>query len=163
MRHSYSCDNIEGVHPLRKPGINATGPSARSWRGRALPRQRGFTLFEVVIALGMLGTAVIAIVSVMATTTRAGSRSRENTTLLHLARAEVEAIQKSPYQSTPTNYPIISAPDGYAVSFTSTDPGTTYSYASTTTVITGAVQQITVTATGDTGSVDITFYKIDVP
>lgn len=128
-------------------------------------RQGGFTLIETIVAVAIVGSAVIAIVAVIGSSARSSARGRESVTLLQLARAQVEAIQQSPYQSTPTAYPTISPiPEGFTVSFTSTDPGTSYTYPTQApTVVTGSVQQITVTASGDYGSLDLIFYKIKAP
>lgn len=127
--------------------------------------QRGFTLIETIIALAIVGTAVIAVVAAIGQGAKASARGRESVVLLQLARAQIETIQQYPYQTNPANYPLISpVPDGYSVSFTSTDPGTTYTYPSPApTVITGPVQQISVTTTGDFGEMEITFYKVRVP
>ncbi len=135
----------------------------RSTRG--ISTQRGFTLIETIIAVAIVGSAVIAVVAVIGSSARSSARGRESVTLLQLARAQVETIQQSPYQSTPSAYPTISPiPEGFSVSFTSTDPGTTYVYPTQApTVITGSVQRITVTVAGDYGEMELTFYKIKAP
>lgn len=127
--------------------------------------ERGFTLIETIIALAIVGTAVIAVVMAIGQGAQSSARGRESVSLLQLARAQIETIQQYPFQSNPANYPLISpVPEGFSVSFTSTDPGTTYTYPSPApTVITGSVQQITVTTAGDFGEMEITFYKVKVP
>ena len=127
--------------------------------------QRGFTLIETIVAITIVASAVIAVVVAIGASARSSARGRESVTLLQLARAQAEAIQQSPFQLTPSAYPTISpVPEGFTVSFTSTDPGTAYTYPTqAATVVTGSVQQITVTTSGDFGSLDITFYKIKAP
>ncbi|MBI4220163.1 MAG: prepilin-type N-terminal cleavage/methylation domain-containing protein [Chloroflexi bacterium] len=136
------------------------------FRGRhASLSQRGFTLIETIVAVALLGIAVVGVLSVIAASARTSSRGRESTTLLQLARAQIESIQQAPFQASVANYSIITpVPAGFAVSVTSTDPGTVYRYASpSTTTITGSVQQVTVTVTGDYGSMSLSFYKVEAP
>jgi Tfp pilus assembly protein PilV len=128
-------------------------------------RQTGFTLIETIIAISIVASAVIAVVVVIGSSARSSSRGRESVTLLQLARAQVEAIQQYPFQIIPSAYPTISPiPEGFTVSFTSTDPGTSYKYPTQApTVVSGSIQQITVTASGDYGTLQLTFYKIKAP
>lgn len=163
-----------GIHPVRNESL-----PIRSHAGRALSRrlpdvvpstgsgatQRGFTLVETIVAVALVGVAVVGVLSIIGVSARSSSRGRESATLLQLARAQVETIQQAPFQSNPASYTIISPiPEGFSVSVTSTDPGTTYTYASPApTVISGSVQLITVTATGDYGSMSLRFYKVEVP
>ncbi|MDP2950473.1 MAG: prepilin-type N-terminal cleavage/methylation domain-containing protein [Chloroflexota bacterium] len=128
-------------------------------------RQEGFSLVEGIIAMAVVGVVVVGLLGVMAATSRVAVRAEESVTLLQLARAQVEAIQQSPFKANAAEYPsITSIPDGFSVSFTATDPGIAYTYpAPLGTTITGAVQKITVTAQGDFSQMSLAFYKVRLP
>ncbi len=150
---------------MRRAGLKGMF-SKTSKRHRFWNNQRGFSLLETIAAVFIMGTVVVAVVSVMGTSSRMSIRAQESVTLLRLVRSQIEAIQQSPFQQTPANYPAVSdVPEGFTVSFSATDPGTTYTYPPPlgTTTLTNLVQQITVTATGDYSSMNMTFYKIQMP
>ena len=127
--------------------------------------ERGFFLFEVVVAVMLLGVAGIAAVSLMAANVGLADRAEENVTLLQLARAQVEAIQQSPFKQDPTTYPAISGiPEGFAVTVSATDSGLTYTYpVPLGTTLTNVVQKIVVVAKGDYSELTLTFYKLRSP
>ncbi|MBI2919152.1 MAG: prepilin-type N-terminal cleavage/methylation domain-containing protein [Chloroflexi bacterium] len=128
-------------------------------------RQEGFSLVEVVIAIALVGIVVTGLLGVMAATSRASVRAEESVTLLQLARAQIEAIQQSPFKANAAEYPSITGiPEGFTVAFTAADSGIAYTYpAPLGTTITGEVQRITVTAQGDFSQMSLTFYKVRLP
>lgn len=136
---------------------------------RLWQQERGFSLLETIVALAIVGTVVLATGIAMANTARVSVRSEESVTLTQLVRAQIETIQQSPFLADPTQYPTISGiPEGFSVTFSSSDPGTTYAYPSApnpplTATITNVIQKIVVTATGDFSTMSMTFYKIRSP
>ncbi len=134
-------------------------------RSGLLRRQGGFSLVETIIAVALVGVVVPGLLGVMAATSRVAVRAEESVTLLQLARAQVEAIQQSPFKANAAEYPSIAGiPEGFSVTFTATDSGIVYTYpAPLGTTITGEVQKITVTAQGDFGQMSLTFYKVRLP
>jgi type II secretory pathway pseudopilin PulG len=127
--------------------------------------ERGFSIFEIIIAVFILGTAGVAAVSLMTANIGLADRAEENVTLLQLARAQIETIQQSPFKQDPTTYPAISGiPEGFAVTVSATDSGLTYTYpAPLGTTITNVVQKIVVIAKGDYSELTLTFYKLRSP
>ncbi|MFH1141856.1 MAG: prepilin-type N-terminal cleavage/methylation domain-containing protein [Chloroflexota bacterium] len=128
-------------------------------------RQEGFSLVEGIIAMAVVGVVVVGLLGVMAATSRVAVRGEESVTLLQLARAQVEAIEQSPFKANAAEYPPITGiPEGFSVSFTTTDPGIAYTYpAPLGATITGAVQKVTVTAQGDFSQMSLAFYKVRLP
>ena len=120
---------------------------------------------ETVVAMALVGMVVPGILSVMAASSRVAVRAEESVTLQQLARAQVEAIQQSPFKANAAQYPSITGiPDGFTVTFTAVDSGIIYTYpAPLGTTITGAAQKIVVTAQGDFSQMSLTFYKVKLP
>ena len=113
----------------------------------------------------LVGTALI-----IGATATSASRAGEGVRLQQLVRAQIENIQHSPFKEDPLDYPLIqNIPEGVTVTFTATDPGTTYTFPHPDgTTLTNVIQKITVTARegvlGEPGSeTSITFYKIKMP
>ncbi len=134
-------------------------------RSGLLRRQEGFSLVETIIAIALVGVVVPGLLGVMAATSRVAVRAEESVTLLQLARAQIEAIQQSPFKVNAAEYPSITGiPEGFSVTFTAADSGITYTYpAPLGTTITGEVQRITVTAQGDFSQMSLIFYKVRLP
>ena len=127
--------------------------------------QRGFTLIESIVAIAIVGLVVTSVLVAMGNGTRIAGRQQESVRLTQLIRTQIELIQQSPFLTDPTAYPAITGvPEGFSVSFTSTDPGTTYTYpAPVSETLTSTVQQFEVTATGDYSESSMTFYKTRMP
>ena len=140
--------------------MNGRGPLPRLHPGKG-----GSSLIEVIIAVALVGLAVPSLLAVMATSSRVAVRAEESVTLHQLARAQIEAIQQSPFKANAADYPSITGiPEGFTVTFTAPDSGMTYTYpAPLGTTITGAVQKITVTAQGDFSQMSLVFYKVRLP
>lgn len=66
--------------------------------GRA---ERGFTLLEIVVALGILSTGLLAIAAGQLAALRISTRSRYLSQAAHLAQAQIEAFQAMPLASLP--------------------------------------------------------------
>jgi prepilin-type N-terminal cleavage/methylation domain-containing protein len=79
--------------------------------------QRGFSLFETLVALALLGVIVVAVLSAFSSATLAGYRHRLDTTLDRLVRSDAEFIKQQGYVQKPPpagTYNNIAAPAGYA-------------------------------------------------
>lgn len=59
----------------------------------------GFSLVEVIIAMGITGTALFGLVSVIAFSTRSNMATRENATALRLAEKQIEAMRATPFKT----------------------------------------------------------------
>jgi len=77
---------------------------------------RGFTLIEVLLALGLVGIIAIAFLGGLSTASRAVLTADVRATAESLARSEMEYVKSQPYQNAPWDYE--GDPpgyDGYAV------------------------------------------------
>ena len=58
--------------------------------------QKGFTLLELVLALGILSTALLALLSLSVTVLKVNKHSQDNTAALQLAQEKMEALKALP-------------------------------------------------------------------
>jgi len=82
--------------------------------------ESGFSLIEVVIALGILALVAVIFLVAMSTSSRATIISQERVTSDSLAKSEMEYIKSLEYDATsnPLSYPVdpgIDIPTGYAI------------------------------------------------
>jgi prepilin-type N-terminal cleavage/methylation domain-containing protein len=95
-------------------------------------RQRGFTLIETVVALGILGAIGVSFVAALNTSARLSRNLDEDVQAANLATAYVEAIKESPYAATyPNAGDGIYVPPQYSVTIDmaySNDGGDTWVY-----------------------------------
>ena len=99
--------------------------------------QRGFLMIETMLAVAIVGTAMLAVVSAFSTASRVSSFVEDTATAEWLAISQIEVIRTAAFVLTPGTYPAVSAPAGFAV-------------ANTTSAITGGdenIQTVTVTVT----------------
>jgi prepilin-type N-terminal cleavage/methylation domain-containing protein len=71
---------------------------------KRLRKQRGFTLIEVIIALGLLGVIAIAFLGALATASNGIIVSDERATAESLARSEMEYVKSQDYSSAEWSY-----------------------------------------------------------
>jgi prepilin-type N-terminal cleavage/methylation domain-containing protein len=71
---------------------------------KRLRKQRGFTLIEVIIALGLLGVIGIAFLGALATASSGIIVSDERATAESLARSEMEYVKSQEYSSAEWSY-----------------------------------------------------------
>jgi prepilin-type N-terminal cleavage/methylation domain-containing protein len=82
---------------------------------KRLRKQRGFTLVEVIIALGLLGIISIAFLGALATSSAAIITSDKHATAESLARSEMEFVKSQDYSSAEWSYQLPSgtSPTGH--------------------------------------------------
>ena len=85
----------------------------------ALRGETGIGLVEALIAVGMLGLALTALLSAVSTGSMAVSRTEERVTAENLARSQLEYTKSQLYQPLPASYVTVTpSPDDYAVAVT---------------------------------------------
>ena len=133
---------------------------------RLWDQERGFTLLEVVLAIFIVGTAVVGSVVVMGAAVRSAGSSTGSLDLQQLVQAQIETIQQVPFSAT-GDYPRVAdqdIPEGTSLSFQTEDTGTRYQFPSPDNeLITEIIQKIDVTAANQENSVTMSFYKISIP
>ena len=72
-----------------------------SRRSRIRGRADGFTLLEVVIAMGILATGLLAVAAAQITALHVSSRSKHLLDAVHLAEGQLEAFRAMPVASLP--------------------------------------------------------------
>ncbi|HEX3629302.1 MAG TPA: type II secretion system protein [Candidatus Dormibacteraeota bacterium] len=84
-----------------------------------MSRQRGFTLIETTVAVGLLAVIVVAVLSGFSATTLAAVRHQQETTLDRTIRSDAEYIKSQAYNPAATanaGYANLSL-SGYSFSF----------------------------------------------
>ena len=138
----------------------------RFWRRKIWADERGLSLIEAIAAVMIVGTIVVATLGAMSASARTAARTDEGIVINRLMQAQIEIIQQSPFEADPADYPALAdVPEGFSVSFSSSDPGPIYSYPAplTSTTLTGVVQEIAVSAGGNYATGTISFFKISLP
>jgi len=140
-----------------------------TWR-RLWKQESGFSLIEVLAATVIMGTVLVGTALIIGATATNAGRAGEGVRLQQLVRAQIENIMQSPFKEDPLDYPLIqNIPEGVAITFTATDPGTSYTFPQPDgTTLTNVIQQITVTAREGVldqrvSETSMTFYKIKMP
>ncbi len=78
--------------------------------------ERGVTLVESLVAIGILGGAVLTLVLAMSGGALAVQENDRQAVAQGLARTQLEYTKNYPYESHATTYPTVSAPAGYSIS-----------------------------------------------
>lgn len=89
------------------------------WHEVGWHEERGSTLIEILIALGIMGVVLTVFVSVLQLGVLSVSDVQERSTAMTLARSQMEIVKSAPW---PGPYPALATPAGYTVS-TSIGPG----------------------------------------
>jgi len=95
-----------------------TADTKRRWLPRNAPPggEAGTGLVETLIAVGILGLALTALLSGVSTGSMAVSRTDERVAAENLARSQLEYTKSQPYQALPATYLTVTpSPDDYAV------------------------------------------------
>ena len=108
-------------------------------------RQAGATLIEVLVALGILASAIVILVTGLATGSFAVRSTDTLTTASNLAAVQLESIKAQPYGAA---YTKVAEPPGYTISITQS-------------LVATGLQQITVTVVFNGGSFTVSNYKVD--
>ena len=87
------------------------GPSIRLRRGG----ERGFTLVETLVAVAVMGTAIVSLLAALSTGSIAVTIVEENVTAGGIARSQLEYTQSLPFQIAPATYATITTTQGYSV------------------------------------------------
>ncbi len=110
--------------------------------------QAGFTLPEVAIGTAILGAVLIAVLAALAGGTVTSARVRENTTLLNLARSQLEFVQSQAYSEKISPYSTVAnIPEGFTIE------------TQVETLVPGFLQIVTVKANGDNTHSQVSTYK----
>jgi Tfp pilus assembly protein PilV len=107
--------------------------------------QAGATLIEVLVALGILASAIVILVTGLATGSFAVRSTDTLTTASNLAAVQLESIKAQPYGAA---YTKVAEPPGYTISITQS-------------LVATGLQQITVTVVFNGGSFTVSNYKVD--
>ena len=79
------------------------------------PHEGGFTLVETLVAVAVMGTAIVALLSALSTGSIAVTIVEEKVTASGVARSQLEYTQSLSFQVAPTTYATITTPEGYSV------------------------------------------------
>jgi len=80
-----------------------------------LSRQRGMGLVETLAAIAILGTAVVAFTTGLATGSIAVGEHDGQATAQGLAQSQMEYTKSYAYNPGATDYPLLAAPEGYSL------------------------------------------------
>ena len=86
-----------------------------------LRSERGVTLVESLVAVGIMGTALVIFLAGMSTGLLATSQSDRLSTAHELARSQMEYTKNATYNAAPYTYPTVTPPSGYGVSAAASD------------------------------------------
>jgi type II secretory pathway pseudopilin PulG len=110
------------------------------------------TLVETLIAVAVLGIAIVVFVAGLSTGTISTTRADRVSTAHELARSQMEATKSEVYVAAPHTYPSVSAPAGFTVTSEATDIA----------LGDAAIQLITVEVSDSAGTVfTLEGYKVD--
>ena len=122
--------------------------------GRIHKHQRGFSLIEQIVAVGLVAVIVPSMALLLSSLVQQASTSGAEVAMLTLARSQIESIKEQPYQGLPATYAVVSpVPSEFSIQITaaccvngSTAPLRTYTYPApqSTTSLPDEVQLITV-------------------
>ncbi|PIU57027.1 MAG: hypothetical protein COS88_02130 [Chloroflexi bacterium CG07_land_8_20_14_0_80_51_10] len=95
--------------------MEIVGQWLRKVRARTRNEQ-GLGLVEAVVAVGIVASAVVAFVTALSAGSMAVRQADEMVMAESLARNQLEYVKGEPYDSQAASYPLVEAPDGYAIS-----------------------------------------------
>ena len=81
-----------------------------------LRSERGVTLVEALVAVAILGAALVVFLAGMSAGLLSTSQSDRLSTAHELARSQMEYTKAAAYNAAPYAYPTVTPPSGYAVS-----------------------------------------------
>ncbi len=83
--------------------------------------ERGFVMIEMMLAVAIVGTAMLAVLLAFSTASRTAAFVETSTTGEWVATSQIEFIKTATYQLTPDTYASVSVPAGFAVSNATSD------------------------------------------
>jgi type II secretory pathway pseudopilin PulG len=92
--------------------INQWLTRARLW----VQHERGLGLVESIIAVAIVGAAVVSFVVAMSSGTIAVREGEQGMVAQSLAQTQLEYVKSYPYDSGATTYPTVDTPEGYTTS-----------------------------------------------
>lgn len=78
--------------------------------------QRGFVMIEMMLAVAIVGTAMLAVVAAFSTASATAQHVEGATTGEWVATSQIELIKTATYVLTPGTYTSVAAPVGFAIS-----------------------------------------------
>jgi prepilin-type N-terminal cleavage/methylation domain-containing protein len=136
---------------------------------------KGFTLVEVMIAIALMGTVLVTLLSALSTASKAAMVADERAAMESLARTEMEYVRSQLYSQAPWNYTVTSSdrsstdsPSWYSSSKPPLLDSSYAGYTATVSVeglidpyIDNEIQEITVTVTcqGGVGTITLKGYR----
>ncbi|MBI2865743.1 MAG: hypothetical protein HYX99_00060 [Chloroflexi bacterium] len=122
--------------------------------------QKGATVLETVLTLGLIAMVLPALLTGLASLITSTDHAYDRSLALELAQSQMEEVQRQPYQESASSYTLITAPEGYSISISATPP-VTYTYPAPLSAATQeTVQLVTVTVTGVRGDLSLRAYKV---
>ena len=104
-------------------------------------------MIEMMLAVAIVGTAMLATVSAFSTASKTSEFVQETTTAEWIATSQIELIRVAAYQVTPNVYASVPAPDGYTVTnVTSAVTGADTNIQIVTVTVNNGVEDIYVTS-----------------
>ena len=83
---------------------------------KVLRQEKGVALVESVVAVAILGAAVVTFVAALSTGSIAVRECDQEVMVQSLARTQLEYTKGYPYDPDATTYPAVSTPPGYGIS-----------------------------------------------
>lgn len=90
---------------------------------KRLQSERGVSLVESLIAVAILGTALVVFLAGISTGSLATGQTDKLSTAHELARSQMEHTKDEPFAAAPYTYPSVTAPSGYSVTSTASAIG----------------------------------------
>ncbi len=93
-------------------------------KGKFLKRQKGISLIETLVALGILAVIGVAMLNALSVISKNTGIYEEHVTATCLAQSQMEKIRATAYR-TDGQYPVtVTAPSGYAISISTVQMAT---------------------------------------
>lgn len=100
---------------IREPKVSGMGRQRRLGVKVCFQDQRGLGLVESLVAVAILGIAVVAFIVALSAGMLAVREQGREVVAQRLARSQLEHIKSYPYNPEATTYPLVAYPPGYTV------------------------------------------------
>ncbi|NQW21577.1 MAG: type II secretion system protein [Chloroflexi bacterium] len=78
--------------------------------------ERGFVMIEMMLAVGILGTAMLAVVMSFSTASKTAAFIDDSATAEWVSTSQMELVRAAIFVPTPGTYSVVTAPTGFVVS-----------------------------------------------